>query len=236
MKKVIITGSEGQLGKVFVKHLQKLNYKVIGFDLHDKSKNTDIEYFKVDISSSNQIEKSLDILDGNIDLLINNAGISVFSPFEKRTKSELEQVINVNLIGPILVTQLVYNRFFKLQNKGSIINIGSIYGIVSGDMKIYNDGDRRTPEIYGATKAAVINLTKYFAAYMAPNVRVNCISPGGIFNNQNEDFVKKYSMKVPKGRMGNENELLSTLEYLISDDSTYVTGQNIIVDGGLTIL
>jgi NAD(P)-dependent dehydrogenase (short-subunit alcohol dehydrogenase family) len=113
--------------------------------------------------------------------------------------------------------------------------MGSIYGMVSGDMGIYNEGDRRTPEIYGASKAAVINLTKYFSAYMAPdNVRVNCISPGGIFNHQDKDFVTKYSNKVPMNRMGFEDELSSTLEYLLSSESSYVTGQNIAVDGGFT--
>ena len=102
--------------------------------------------------------------------------------------------------------------------------------------QIYNKGDRRTPEIYGATKAAVINLTKYFAAYMASsNVRVNSISPGGVYNNQSDDFVRKYSNKVPLGRMANENELQSALEFLISNRSSYVTGQNIVVDGGLLV-
>jgi NAD(P)-dependent dehydrogenase (short-subunit alcohol dehydrogenase family) len=102
-------------------------------------------------------------------------------------------------------------------------------------MSIYNEGDRRTPEIYGATKAAVINLTKYFATYMAPNnVRVNCISPGGIYNNQDKEFIEKYSRKVPMNRMGYADELLGSLEYLLSDKSSYVTGQNIVVDGGLT--
>lgn len=236
MKKAIVTGSEGQLGKVFTNHLTKLNYSVIGFDIHETSDNKNIDYKKVDITSKNQIESFLDKIEDNIDLLVNNAGVSVFSPFEKRTELELDQVIKVNLVGTILMTQAVYNRFFKKQKNGVVVNIGSIYGVVSGDMRIYDEGDRRTPEIYGATKAAVINLTKYFAAYMAPDIRVNCISPGGIFNNQKSDFIKKYSFKVPQGRMGDESELLSSLEYLISDTSTYVTGQNIIVDGGLTIL
>ena len=199
MKRAIVTGSEGQLGKVFTKHLVKLNYNVIGFDVVESSDDNNIDYYKVDISSKNQIESCLDNIDNDIDLLINNAGVSVFSPFEDRTELELEQVIKVNLIGTILMTQAVYNRFFKNQKSGVVVNIGSIYGVISGDMKIYNEGDRRTPEIYGATKAAVINLTKYFAAYMAPNIRVNCISPGGIFNNQQSDFIQKYSLKVPKG-------------------------------------
>ena len=171
----------------------------------------------------------------NITVLINNAGISIFSPFEERTEDQIDMVMNVNLKGNILMTQLVYNKYFKVNKNGTIINIGSIYGIVSGDMSIYNEDDRRTPEIYGATKAAVINLTKYFATYMAPNnVRVNCISPGGIYNNQAKKFIENYSRKVPMNRMGYADELLSSLEYLLSDESSYVTGQNIVVDGGFT--
>ena len=234
MKNVIITGSEGQLGRCFVSKLKALEYKVIGFDLADQV-NEDISYYHVDITNRSEIEKALEKLNQDIDVLINNAGVSVFSPFEERTDDELDFVIGVNLKGTILVTQAVFNRFFKHRKNGCIINIGSIYGVVAGDMRLYNQGDRRTPEIYGATKAAVINLTKYFAAYMGEyNVRVNCISPGGILNHQNDKFVKKYSHKVPTKRMGNEKDLLSTLEFLISDDSSYVTGQNVVVDGGFT--
>ena len=211
-----------------------MNYQVIGFDKADQV-NNDIIFHQVDITKSTEITNALNDLNHEIHLLINNAGVSVFSPFEKRTEEELDQVINVNRKGTILITQAIFNRYFKPNKSGCIVNMGSIYGVVAGDMKIYNEGDRRTPEIYGATKASVINLTKYFAAYMAPyNVRANCISPGGIFNNQSEKFVTNYSRKVPMNRMGNDKELLSTLEYLISEDSSYLTGQNIIVDGGFT--
>jgi len=236
MKTVLITGSEGQLGKAFVKRLLKMDYRVIGFDMLLKSGHSGIEYFKVDISSQSEVSSAVKKLDGSVDLLINNAGVSVFSPFEERTGNEIDYVMGVNIKGTILMTQSIFNCFFKSQKSGCIVNVGSIYGIVSGDMRIYKEGDRRTPEIYGATKAAIINITKYFATYMAPyNVRVNCISPGGIFNHQGEDFVEKYSKKVPQGRMGQESELLSTLEYLISDASSYVNGQNVVVDGGLTV-
>jgi NAD(P)-dependent dehydrogenase (short-subunit alcohol dehydrogenase family) len=236
MKSVIVTGSEGQLGKVYVNRLLERGCEVIGFDLAETAHRSDIEYCCVDISNPESIEGALGDLGGKIDVLINNAGVSVFSPFEERTLAELDFVIDVNLKGTLLMCQAVFNTFFKQQNSGCIVNVGSIYGLVAGDMRIYKEGDRRTPEIYGATKAAVINLTQYFAAYMAPyNIRVNCISPGGVFNYQDREFVDKYSAKVPLGRMGNEEELLSTLEYLISDESTYITGQNIIVDGGLTV-
>ena len=234
MKTAIITGSEGQIGRTFVSKLIELDYKVIGIDLVEQV-NHQIIYHRADITKKHEIESVLDKHNENITVLINNAGVSVFSPFEERTEDQIDMVMNVNLKGNILMTQFVYNKYFKVNKKGTIINIGSIYGVVSGDMRIYNDDDRRTPEIYGATKAAVINLTKYFATYMAPNnVRVNCISPGGIYNNQDKNFIEKYSRKVPMNRMGYANELLGSLEYLLSDESSYVTGQNIVVDGGFT--
>jgi len=237
MKTVLITGSEGQLGRVYVSKLLDLNYKVIGFDIVPQTKNNKIIYFPVDISKIQQIENVLKELkrDTTIDILVNNACTAIFTPFEKRTEEELDYVINVNLKGTIFMTQGVFNNFFKPQKSGCIVNISSIYGIVSSDMRVYEEGDRRSPEIYGATKAAVIQLTRYFATYMAPyNIRVNCISPGGIFNHQDIEFIKKYSAKTPMARMGKEEELSGALEYLISDKSSYVTGQNIVVDGGFT--
>ena len=234
METAILTGSEGRIGQSFVSRLKELDYKVIGIDVVDQV-NDGIIYHRVDITKKHEIESVLKQHNENITVLINNAGISVFSPFEERTEDQIDMVMNVNLKGNILMTQLVYNNYFKVNKNGTIINIGSIYGIVSGDMSIYNEDDRRTPEIYGATKAAVINLTKYFATYMAPNnVRVNCISPGGIYNNQAKKFIENYSKKVPMNRMGYADELLSSLEYLLSDESSYVTGQNIVVDGGFT--
>jgi len=234
METAILTGSEGQIGQSFVSRLIELDYKVIGIDIADQV-NDGIIYHRADITKKHEIESVLKKHNENITVLINNAGSSVFSPFEERTEDQIDMVMDINLKSNILMTQLVYNKYFKVNKIGNIINIGSIYGIVSGDMSIYKEGDRRTPEIYGATKAGVINLTMYFATYMASNnVRVNCISPGGIYNNQDNEFIEKYSRKVPMNRMGYADELLGSLEYLLSDKSSYVTGQNIVVDGGLT--
>jgi len=236
MKTMLITGSESQLGKAYVGRFLDLGYSVFGFDLLPQSQNSKLIYRKVDITKPKEIGAALDSLDKEIDVLVNNAGNQIFTPFEERTEEELDLVIGANLKGTIIITKELFNRFFKPKKRGCIVNIGSIYGVVATDMRLYKEGDRRSSEIYGATKAAIIQLTKYFAAYMAPyNVRVNCISPGGIFNHQNGEFVEKYSAKVPFSRMGRENELLSTLEYLVSEQSTYTTGQNIIVDGGLTV-
>ena len=235
MKNILITGSEGQLGKYFVAKLIEQGHNVIGYDIQPYSENDSIVYKQVDITSGGEVKAAIESLDGELDVLINNAGTAVFSPLEIRTEDEIDLVMDVNIKGTILLTQQVFTNFFKPRKSGSIINIGSIYGVVSGDMNIYKEGDRRTSEIYGASKAAVIHLTKYFATYMAPyNVCVNCISPGGVFNHQSESFIEAYVNKVPMKRMGREQDLFVTLDFLISDSSSYLTGQNIIVDGGLT--
>ena len=116
MKNVIVTGSEGQLGRSFVSKLQTLGYQVIGFDLADQV-NGDIHYCRVDVTSRSEIDKALDELKGSVDLLINNAGAGVFSPFEQRTDDELDSVIGVNLKGTILMTQAIFNRYFLRQGK-----------------------------------------------------------------------------------------------------------------------
>lgn len=239
-KIAIITGSEGQLGKIFIKTLIKKNYHVIGIDLKEKSNNKSIEYHQVDISKHNEIEKFFKTIKNykNIDLLVNNAAYQVFTNFEKRNIFELQKSINVNLTSVILFTKHCFNFFFKKQKKGKIVNIGSIYGVVSPDFLIYSKNDRKSSEIYGATKAGVIHLTKYFANYLSKyNITVNCISPGGVSNKkkQNKKFQKKYSKNVPIKRLAEEDEICKCFIFLVDGDN-YINGHNIIADGGLTII
>ena len=122
--------------------------------------------------------------------------------------------------------------------KASIINIGSIFGVVSPDFRNYTDLPRKSPEIYGASKAGVIQMTKYFSVNLAErNIRVNCVSPGGIFNPKNpqgKDFIDNYSFRVPMKRMAEEKEIVGAILYLASSAASYTTGQNILIDGGLT--
>ncbi len=239
MKTVLITGCEGQLGRACAAHLGRSGWRVIGFDLAPSSTMEEVRYLQVDITSQGRVRAAVEDLAAGgerVDALINNAGTAVFTPFEDRTEAEIDTVMDVNLKGTVLVTQAVFNRFFRPRRDGAILNIGSIYGVAAGDMRLYEEGDRRTPEIYGATKAAVIHLTRYWAAYMAPHgVRVNCLSPGGIRHRQTAGFIRRYEAKVPMGRMGEPEDLFSTLDYLIDERSRYVTGQNIVVDGGFTV-
>ena len=148
--------------------------------------------------------------------------------------SDFMNVLAVNAGGTFLCTREAI-KLMQSSDGGSILNIGSIYGVVSSDPSIYSDCSRLNSEVYSASKAAVIQLTKYFSVHAKEfGVRVNCVSPGGIFNNQGEDFVKNYSARTPMGRMAEYHEIIGAILFLSSNDASYITGQNIIIDGGLT--
>lgn len=121
------------------------------------------------------------------------------------------------------------------KKNGSIVNIGSIYGTVGPDFNVYNNTELTMPAAYSAIKGGVINFTRYLSSYYGKNnIRVNCVSPGGIFNNQPVEFVKNYENKVPMQRMGKPEDISPAVSFLLSDDSSYITGQNLIIDGGWT--
>ena len=126
----------------------------------------------------------------------------------------------------------------KIQNFGSLVNITSIYGVVGNDFTVYdNTGGMTSPAAYSAIKGGVINFTRYLASFYGKNnVRVNCVSPGGIFNNQNEVFVSNFNSKVPMRRMGNPDDISGPVAFMLADESKYITGQNILVDGGWTAI
>jgi NAD(P)-dependent dehydrogenase (short-subunit alcohol dehydrogenase family) len=233
MKIAILTGANGQLGKSYLSTLIDNDYYVYAIDLNidtiESSRN--IKPIELDITDENKVHDFYKTIE-KVDVLINNAGIGVFTPFEQRTAKEFMQVMNVNLLGTFLMSQSAI-KIMKEQKIGKIINIGSIYGQVSSDERIYGDSGRNNSEVYSATKAGIIHLTKYMATHFGKyNIQTNCISPGGIFNNQSTDFVENYINKNPMKRMGTPADLQSALKFLISDENTYVNGQNITVDGG----
>jgi NAD(P)-dependent dehydrogenase (short-subunit alcohol dehydrogenase family) len=242
-KVVIITGSNGQIGSTLCKAYQSAGSKVIGWDLKCDHERVDgVDYHEVNImnreSVSSTIRKCFDTY-GIVDILINNAGVSTFEPFEDRKEEFFDLVMDVNLKGTFWCIQTFVEEFDRnKQDKGAIINVGSFYGIISPDYRIYTDCDRKNSEIYGATKAGVIQMTKYFAVHLAErNIRVNAISPGGIFNPaapQGSDFVNNYSFRCPMKRMARVNEMIGGVLYLSSEASTYTNGQNITIDGGMS--
>ena len=148
--------------------------------------------------------------------------------------------MGVNVNGMFLCCQTVAREMEK-NRAGSIINISSIYGMVAPDQRIYQGSfyegrEINTPLIYSTSKGAVISLTRYLATYLAKyGIRVNTVTPGGVYSGQNEMFVKKYSEKCPLGRMAQPEEIFSAVYFLASDASSYITGHNLIVDGGWSV-
>ena len=235
-KTAIVTGCNGSLGTFFCKKLIEKNYSVIGLDLQKKSLQKNIIYKKLDISNFDQVKLFFKSLN-KIDLLINNAGTGVYTPSEKRTKIEIKKVVDTNLLGNLYISLETLKKMKKLK-RGKIINIASIYGFLSPDFDIYSKGDRFSSEVYGASKSSVIQLTRYFAVLLAKKkININCLSPGGILNKKKQSlkFIKRYTKNVPCKRMANVQDIFSGVLYLTSETSNYTTGQNIIIDGGLSL-
>ena len=232
-KKAIVTGANGKIGRTFVASLVAKGYFVYAVDLKTEGLKTskNVELVQLDITDEESVHDFF-LSVHNLSVLINNAGIGVFTPFEDRTAAEFKKVMEVNLLGSFLMSQSAV-KIMKERGGGKIVNIASIYGSTSSDERIYGDSGRNNSEVYSATKAGVINLTKYMAAHFGKyNIQTNAISPGGIYNQQSIDFVRNYEYKTPMQRMGTVEDLLSTLLYLIADDTAYTNGQNISVDGG----
>ncbi len=258
-KVAVVTGGAGLLGQVFCQALVTAGANVAIIDLDKqaadktaatikKAETQKVIAVECDITSQESVSamvKTVVTQLGGIDILLNNAaskGSSLdqfFAPFENYSLQAWREVMAVNIDGLFLVAQSVGSQM-KKQGGGSIIQVSSIYGVVAPDQRIYQGSEYNgrpinTPAVYSVSKAAVLGLTSYLSTYWADSkIRVNTLTPGGIESGQNSEFNQKYSNRVPLGRMGEASELTGALIYLASDASSYVTGQNIIVDGGLS--
>jgi NAD(P)-dependent dehydrogenase (short-subunit alcohol dehydrogenase family) len=256
-KVVLLTGGAGILGSRFARALVANGARVALVDrdsgkaeetahnINQAHKNS-VQAFTADITQLEQLKQLKTAVEsklGPVDVLINNAAVkspNFFEPFESFPLEDWNTVMAVNTTGVMLGCQ-VFGSAMAERGSGSIINTLSIYGIVAPDQRIYEGSEYEgrainTPAVYSTSKAAVWGLTKYLASYWGnKGVRVNAITPGGMFSGQNETFVKKYSARVPLGRMGKPDELCGAVLFLASDASSYVTGQNIVVDGGLSV-
>ena len=255
-KIIVITGVCGQMGRVYTKFFLKNGAIVIGLDISLNKKldldNKNFFFVETDITNKKSISKALKETKqkfGIPEVLINNAGLDsppeTNSPetgrFEEYPEEAWDRVLDVNLKG-IFLTSQIFGEAMSQNKKGSIINVSSIYGLVSPDPKIYdykNNGMHSfyKPVAYSASKSGIINLTKYLAVYWAKdNVRVNTLSISGVFNNQDEKFLESYCSRIPIGRMAKKDEYNGALLFLASDDSSYMTGSNLIIDGGWTAI
>ena len=257
----IVTGASGFLGPIWIETLLEGGAKVVAVD-HPQAKITDnlqalLEHFETkklhlahaDVRDRSELEivcrQCLKIF-GTPTVLVNNAGIDQ-PPGDSKQGYRLEdiplevnrEILEVNTLGMFLTTQVFGGQMVKA-GRGSIINIGSLYAGVSPDPHFYDhiksDPPFLKPPAYGASKAAVVNLTKYLATLWAPHgVRVNALSPGGVLGNQDEEFKRKFCSRVPLGRMATAEDLSGPLLFLASSASSYVTGVELMVDGGFTV-
>jgi len=256
-KTVILTGSAGRLGTRFAHVLSAAGANVVLVDI-EKFNNKKLEQELIAKYGTNPIALDIDISKqtdvtklakkvlskyDKIDVLINNAHFiprdhpKRDAPFEEYPLELWDKTITTNLRGLFLCCQKI-GKTMLTQKKGVIINISSIYGITGADQRIYGKSRLNSPAFYAATKGAMVNLTRYLAAYwQGKNIRVNTLTLGGVFDDklhQDRSFIKNYSKKTILGRMAQKEDYDGPLLFLASDASSYVTGTNLIVDGGWT--
>lgn len=246
-KNIVITGGNGFLGSQITNALINEKTNVYIIDIKKPKKKTSIKYFEADITNEQDLKKILKFFKLKkikIDVLINNAAIDYPPSKSKKNNFKLEEFsnnlwdkdISVSLKGSYLCTK-VFGSYMSKFNKGSIINVSSDLGIIAPDQRIYKGTGFIKPVTYSVVKHGIIGLTKYTASYWGKkNIRCNAIAPGGIYNNQDNSFVKKINQLIPLGRMAKKNEYNGLILFLCSDLSSYMTGSVIVADGGRTII
>lgn len=259
-KTALVTGGAGIIGKELCRGLAEFGANVAVVDIVSeaadslaKSLRADYDVktlgLACDVSSPASVRGMVDRVVsefGHIDILLNNAASKsddldkFFAPFETYSLEEWNKVMAVNLDGMMLVAQAVGGEMVKAGRGGAIVQTSSIYGMMAPDHGIYEGSfylgkQINTPAVYAASKAGVVGLTRYLATYWAKeNIRVNCLVPGGVESGQNEEFKRRYSGRIPLGRMARAQEMVGPTLYLVSNASSYVTGQCVMVDGGLS--
>lgn len=220
MKQIIITGSEGYLGSSLCKFFKK-KYKILKLDIklgHDLTDEKFVKKWFKDNKSNYLI--NCFALNDHVNSKRKNNTLFEFP------LSSFSNYLNVNLTSLFSVCR----EFARNNKQGSIVNFSSYLGLVSPRPDIYGDSHKDIG--YTISKFGVIGMTKYLAVHLAPKIRVNCISPGGIYQNQSKEFIKKYSKLTPMGRMMEKEEVNGLVDYLCSDKSSYATGENFVMDGG----
>ncbi len=243
-KTAIVTGGCGLIGREIVQGLSQYGAKVYIADQNEAAAqnliNENIKYLKLDITSEISVRENLYRVvkdNGKIDILVNCAyprSDDWDSKFENVKFESWKSNVDHHLGGYFLICREAA-MIMKEHGGGSIINLASIYGVVAPDFSIYEGTEMTMPVAYASIKAGIIALTKYIATYFGhDNVRANIISPGGIYDKQSPSFVDRYSGKTPLGRMGKASEIVGAVIYLASDASSFVTGHNLMIDGGWT--
>jgi NAD(P)-dependent dehydrogenase (short-subunit alcohol dehydrogenase family) len=238
---IIVTGGTGLLGKEIVADIKRKGAIVINADVNVETQ-LHAGTINVDITDDNSVQAGIDQIlatFGRIDGLVNNAYPRTNdwgTKFENIDPASWRANVDMQLNSYFVCCQKVL-KVMAQQNSGAIVNIASIYGVVGNDFSLYEEYGGTSPAAYSAIKGGLINFTRYLASYYGhKGIRVNCLSPGGIFDHQHPSFVSRYEAKVPMRRLGNPDDIAPVASFLLSNEAKYITGQNIIVDGGWTII
>jgi len=253
-KRLLVTGAGGHLGAALVRWLvsdgayvylldRDLGQLTVVANGLDQTGFHQVSLFSVDLEErraredfAKQLEGAIPHLDGivhNAAFVGTSAGEGWSTSFEQQTLEPWARSLEVNLTAPFHLTQLLM-PLLKKSPSPSIVSIGSIYGILGPDWGLYEGLEMGNPAGYAASKGGMIQLTRWLATTLAPHVRANSVSPGGIERAQLKEFVDAYVAKTPLRRMANEGDIIGTIAFLLSDASGYITGQNIAVDGGFS--
>jgi NAD(P)-dependent dehydrogenase (short-subunit alcohol dehydrogenase family) len=254
-RRALITGANGHLGQHLAITIAELGGNLTLVDLHESintklcsklNKNFDIQFEYIQCNIENENERAdliskISMDSQPLNIVINNAafvGTSKLkgwtSSFEDQSIETWRSAIEVNLTSVFDLSKGLTSKILSSKH-GSIVNIGSTYGVVGPNYSLYENTDMGNPAAYAASKGGLVQLTRWLATTLGPEIRVNTISPGGIFREQSKEFVRRYEERTPLKRMASEEDFKGAIAFLSSDLSSYVTGQNILVDGGWTI-
>lgn len=247
----LITGGAGHIGSAMAEALAEQGARLVLLDrepeaaAHALSEAHGVEVLPlaIDLEQEAEVRAIPDrVLEafGRLDILVHcaafvgTAGLPGWvTPFLEQRVDVWRRALEVNLTAPFLLTQLCVPAL-RASGHGSIIHIASLYGLAGPDMRLYEDTPMGNPAAYGASKGGLIQLTRWLSTVLAPEIRVNAISPGGLWRNQPQAFVDRYVSRTPLGRMGTEEDFKGAAAFLASDASAYLTGQNLVLDGGFT--
>ena len=240
-KIILVAGGSGLIGKAVVADIVKKGGIAINGDISVK-KDLESHSVHLDVTDDVSIKYAIDTVYRKfkkIDGLVNTAYPRTSdwgTKFEVEKMESWRKNVDMQMNSVVHACQQVI-KYMRESSTGSIINFASIYGVVGNDFSLYEGLEMNSAAAYSAIKGGIINFTRYLASYCGKdNIRVNCVSPGGIFDNQNPIFVERYNAKCPMKRMGTPEDIAPAVSFLLSDEAKYITGQNLIVDGGWTAI
>ena len=245
----LITGACGLLGEQHAIALSEINSNIILVDINKKKGiilkkklikkySNKVYYFNCDITKVSQIKnlkKKIKKLKINVSILINNAAINP-QPSQNSDNKDWDKSIDLGLSATKNMIEIFVQDMIKNKD-GNIINIGSDLSVIAPDQRLYENQKKNKPISYSVVKHGIVGITKYYASlYAEKKIRCNCLSPGGVYNNQSKEFVAKLVSRIPMGRMAKKDEYKGSIQFLASEASKYMTGQNIVIDGGRSVI